>query len=398
MINDIDTAPCLYLIFSDDGIIITVNQFLCETLGYKKDELTDHHLDKLFPVPTLIFYNTHVFPLIRMAGRISEIFMFLKAKSGSQIPVLVNGVRSGEPESINTFVAIVVENRNKFEQELISAKKTAEKTLRDNEALLAAQASLKKKSLELDNALSDLKSQHQELTQLNKVVTHDLEEPIRKLFFYTDELLNKADYEKNMLAGVDKIVEATHRLKSVVSALQEYIWVTEENASPANIDITGIIDKCIQELTSVHDMSKVRIETSDIPVCSGDQLLIHKLFLHILDNAIRYSKPGEDNVISIRGNIIKRNVFRITGENYDYVSYVRIEICDKGRGFYVADQSNPFELFKKLHQHNGVGVGLAVAKKIAEKHQGYINVDSKLGEGTRIEVFLLPGKNAEANR
>ncbi|MBD0325153.1 MAG: PAS domain-containing protein, partial [Pyrinomonadaceae bacterium] len=89
----LNTAPCGFLSFSDDGVILIVNSTLLESLGYALRELQGKNFESFLPVASRIFYQTHFFPLLKLHGKAEEIYLSLRANSGAEVPVLVNAVR-----------------------------------------------------------------------------------------------------------------------------------------------------------------------------------------------------------------------------------------------------------------------------------------------------------------
>lgn len=389
MTPDLDTAPCLFFSSTDSGEIVFVNQTLCTTLGFTRDDLIHQNIEKLFPISSRIFFQTHVFPSLQINGKVDEMFMFLRSSTGEQISTLVNGSKSVGRPNINTFVAIRVENRQKFEEELIESKKRAEKLLLENELFTDSQERLRIKTRELDKALFNVKSSHDELTQLNKVVTHDLQEPLRKLLFVMDMMKNpmaEADRTQEML---DRLGRATRQLRSVVKMMQEYIWIIEQPVKWQAVDLNKLIREQAEKAVSTHTQpNSPQFDITNIPGCSGDEKLLKTVFHHLFDNALRYSEPERSNTVTVRGAVVKRNTFRHTEEHYEYKQYVRIEITDRGAGFPAGELLNPFRLFKKMHQQDGLGMGLALSRRIVEKHDGFIEIESTIGKGTRVELFL----------
>ena len=86
-------APCLYFATTDNGILVDVNQRLCEKLGYLRDELIGEKLDIIFSVSSRIFHQTHFFPLLKIQGYADEIYLTLHTKEKVSIPVLINAER-----------------------------------------------------------------------------------------------------------------------------------------------------------------------------------------------------------------------------------------------------------------------------------------------------------------
>src|ERR1044071_691565 len=89
----LDTAPCGFLSFTDDGHIVYANSTLLGLLGYEAGELKGRHLESLLPVASRIFYQTHLFPLLRLHDRVEEVYFSLRSKDGAELPVLANAAR-----------------------------------------------------------------------------------------------------------------------------------------------------------------------------------------------------------------------------------------------------------------------------------------------------------------
>src|SRR6185312_14008599 len=89
----LDSAPCGFVSFLDDGRVRVANRTLLEMLGYTLDEVLDKHIESILAVGSRIFYQTHFFPLLRLHGRADEIFLLLRGKSGEDVAVLANAVR-----------------------------------------------------------------------------------------------------------------------------------------------------------------------------------------------------------------------------------------------------------------------------------------------------------------
>lgn len=125
----IDSAPCYVFAFGDDGKITQANHTACEGLGYQTGELMEHNIEMVLTLASRIFFQTHLFPMVKLQHKAEEIFIELQSKSGQIIPVLVNAKREMRGMPLNVMVAIVVHNRQKYEMELIAAKKKVEEAL-----------------------------------------------------------------------------------------------------------------------------------------------------------------------------------------------------------------------------------------------------------------------------
>jgi sigma-B regulation protein RsbU (phosphoserine phosphatase) len=385
----IDKVPCLYIEFNDRGSIVFANRMAHESLGYVALSLHGKQLEDILPVASKIFYQTHLFPLLSLTREANEIFIHLKKASGEQIPVLVNASRNTQEEPINSLAGIVVHSREKFEEELIRAKKTVEESLRENSALVAAQDELRRYAKELDASLHTTRLQNQELRQFNKIVTHDFQEPVRKLFYYTDALKEEIDnYSGDKHGSFAKLVSSAHQLRSMLAGLQEYAWITETQPVFSSQLLDPIVQDVILQLRKDYQTVEYDIEILPLPEVTGDREMLWKLFYFILDNAIRFSREGVRNHVKIHGLITMRNIFVASEHQYNYGEFVKIEIEDRGKGFDPALKMEAFDLFRKLHNSEGRGLGLALSKKIMQLHGGFIEADPQIDKGTRISLFF----------
>jgi len=133
----LNTAPCGFLSFSDDGTILAANATLLGWLGCAEGELRGRHLESLLSPGGRIFYQTHFFPLLKLHGKAEEIFLSLRAANGDDVPVLVNAARMQRGGSAaNDCVFVPMRQRRRFEDEILAAKREAEEANRAKDALI----------------------------------------------------------------------------------------------------------------------------------------------------------------------------------------------------------------------------------------------------------------------
>jgi sigma-B regulation protein RsbU (phosphoserine phosphatase) len=384
-------APCLYFSSADDGTLMDVNDTLCHQLGYDREELTEQKLDFIFTLPTRIFQQTHLFPLLKMQGHAEEIFITLQTKRKEQLPVLLNAERKlHDGKAIIAYIGIIVHNRKKFEDELVAAKKAAEKALHENTALLRARQELQTHARLLDEQMTLAKKQNEELRQMNRVITHDLQEPLRKLFMFTNMLLDDPAAMSNNKT-VQKIKSVSEQMRSILSGLQQYIWLTDTLVRKTEIDLSTLFHELLKQLHKEHPGVSIHFTSETLPMIEGDAEQVWFLFHEILTNAIHFRKPGQKVSVHVSANEIKQNSFRAIADKYQFTSFLRIQVTDTGMGFDAAYKDQVFELFRRLHTKSGRGIGLSLCKKIMENHEGAISIDSKVGEETTISLlFPMP--------
>jgi sigma-B regulation protein RsbU (phosphoserine phosphatase) len=388
MQNYLDKAPCIYFSTKDDGTLLEVNDQLCSALHYSKAELVGKKSELLFTIPTRIFQQTHFFPLLKMQGHAEEIFLTLKKANGEELPVLINAERiTGGAEPVNLYVGIVVNNRKKFEEEIIAAKRAAENALNENTALLQVKQELQKHSEELDRQIHLVSNQNEEFKQFNRVVTHDMQEPLRKLSVFSN-MLQDDSYKYKQKNLVEKISRVANQMKSILYGLQQYVWLTETPLRIVTIDLKDLLDGVKKQLEKEFSQIKLTVAIDGEEHFDADWQQVQLLFYEIFSNAIRFRKNENVEVIVTVQELLS-NQFRNLEGRYKYVDNIRIQVKDFGKGFNPGYKGQVFELFRKLHTESGRGVGLSLCKRIAENHHGTISIDSKIDEGT-ITTILLP--------
>ncbi len=383
MLNEFfENAPCGYFSFFDDGKIFVFNETFCKLLGYDKEALKDRNVESIFTLSTRIFYQTHFFPLVKMQGHAEEIFLSLLTNKGQHLPVLLNAKREEHGGKLFTSCAfITVPNRKKFEDELVAAKNVAEKALQENSELLKAKADLQQHTERLDAQIQLVNKQNSELKQLNHVVTHSLKEPLRKILIYSERINDKA--QPNIL----KLARATKQMRVVVTGLQQYVWLDNTPSHFTHIDLNDLAEKAAAQLRQELNADLLNLHMVKLPSLEADAEQIQLLLYHILSNAIKFKKD-EKAEVTITATALKQNIFRSVEHKYKYEDFIKLEITDKGIGFDPAFKEYIFDLFRKLHDTEGHGLGLALSKKVATNHFGLIEADSRINEYTRITVLL----------
>jgi len=393
--NYISSAPCLFFSSKDDGTLVEVNETLCQRLGYTKEELAGRKIEDIFTIATRIFQQTHFFPMLKMHGVAEEIFITLLAKNKDHIPVLISAERIVvDGETITMHAGIVVHNRKKFEDELIAAKKSAEAALNENTALIRAKEELHKHLEELDRQINLVNKQNEELKQFNRVVTHDLQEPLRKVFVFSNLLLNEE--MENQETIIERLIRSIEQMRSIISGLQQYVWLTDTDIKGGEIHLDKLFLVVKQQLEKEYPDINLIIDTAELLPVTADWEQMQLLFYQLLDNVIRFRKPGQDAYVKVSVQDLMLNQFRSIKNKYKYTRFFRIQLEDRGIGFDPAYKEQAFGLFKRLHSTSGRGVGLALCKKIIENHHGEIFIDSIKDEGTRVTIHIPEVESANA--
>lgn len=201
----LNTAPCGVLRFTDDGRIVMVNATLRQLLGYEVGELRGQRIESILPIASRIFYQTHFFPLLKLHGKVEEIYISLKSKQGITLPVLVNAVRQERSGVfLNDCIFVLMRQRSRYEDELLQAKKDAQAAI-----LAQNQANAK-----LQQAQIALESKQAELLELNA----KLEDQVQ---LRTAQLQQALNFESLLHRIADKVRDSLDEEHILQAAVQE---------------------------------------------------------------------------------------------------------------------------------------------------------------------------------
>lgn len=250
---------------------------------------------------------------------------------------------------------------------------------------IQAEDDLRIKNLELEQINVELES-------FNRVASHDLQEPLRKIQMFISRM---DDTEESRLSKrgreyLEKIHRVAARMQSLIRNLLAYAQIGNKQGEFKKVDLNEVLKK-VQEDCSEHlKETQARLELGELPMVRGIPFQLEQLFSNLLLNALKYRKPGIIPIIALKSEKVSHK--QIPGE-FTKLSkhYHMISVRDNGIGFDPEGSGMIFELFHRLHQdvnHNGTGIGLAICKKIAENHHGVIRANGKLGEGAVFTIYL----------
>ncbi len=236
-----------------------------------------------------------------------------------------------------------------------------------------------------------LEVSNHDLQQFASVASHDLQEPLRKIHLYT-QLIHER-HGTNLGSGskyLQKILQSSARMKSVINNILNYSKLSADNGGYEPTNINGIINEILDDLEILIQEKNAVIKVSPIPEIEAVPGLIRQVFQNMISNALKFTKPDVTPQITITGEKVDKK--STEAEASPNGAYCRIIIADNGIGFNKKFAHNIFVLFHRLHSkdsYEGTGIGLAIAKKIVEKHQGVISATGKEGEGATF-VIVLP--------
>jgi phosphoserine phosphatase RsbU/P len=389
MTETLDLAPCGYVSIRDDGVIVEINSTLVNWLGYSAGELEGKTIETILTLSSRIFYNTHFFPLVKLHSKAEEIFLTLSAKTKTDIPVLANAERrSVDGVFLIHCVFIPVHQRKKYEGEILEAKRKAEDALKQNKQLQELTTSLENKTLELDRHYQRLFALNQNLLQFSKVISHDLQEPLRKIELFSNMIIDENTSPKTAEVA-KKIKQATERLRVLTKGLQEYVIVDEEK-NTVEVDLNDVIESAIAKAKQHRSFEDFNVNLKPLPTIVGYRTQLELLFFHLVDNSIQFRDSARNLEIDIDSVTLDENAYKVSKEKYLFTEHVRLVYTDNGSGFEGEYNDYVFQLLSKINPDTGgLGIGLPLIKKIVENHSGTVTAESEKGRGTKF-VFIFP--------
>jgi signal transduction histidine kinase len=364
LLNEIDFALILM-----DVKMPNLNGFETAALIYEREKLK--HIPIIF-ITANNYGEENIFKGYRM-GAVDYIYKpvnseLLRAKVGVLVDLYRKNHRLIEQEKRLTII-----NHN-LEMEVTER--------------IASEERVKELNRQLLENISLLESANRDLDRFAFMASHDLQEPLRKIRTFSDLLFVKYQpvLDGPALNYINRIQSAAVRMQTLISDILAFSRINNEKDTYVNYNLNIILQEAMDELDAVIQDKKATIEIEPLPAIDVNPGLMRPLFENLLSNALKYSKKDEPPVIKIHSENITA-----TTSNKEPVKYCRIYIQDNGIGFDQQYAEQIFDMFRRLHVHSefeGTGIGLTLCKKIVEKHNGYISVQSKVNQGSTFIISL----------
>jgi signal transduction histidine kinase len=224
-----------------------------------------------------------------------------------------------------------------------------------------------------------LQRSNTEFEQLAYVASHDMQEPLRKIASYLQLLSQR--YQGQLDADADEFigyaVDGAKRMQALINDLLAFSRVGTKAKPFAPADCGLIVKTALADLQFAIEDAGARVDVGDLPMVLGDATQLSQLFRNLISNAIKFRRDEPP-------------VVRVTSERAE--AFWRFTVGDNGIGIAAEYFERIFVIFQRLHgrsQYAGTGIGLAICKKIVERHGGQIEVRSVEGEGSEF-AFTLP--------
>lgn len=220
-----------------------------------------------------------------------------------------------------------------------------------------------------------LRLAYEELDTFSYTISHDLKNPLAMIKSYTQLLTRDQTIGHQGLNFLSRIGHGADRMNSMITEVLDYSRIGRSELQYRPVDIRSMLQDITEDLKAIYSSADLHITIGDTPEVHGDRTMLFQVFSNLIGNAVKYSQYAEKGEISVQGEI--------EGNEVCY------RIRDNGIGIDPKDHSKLFDLFKRMDNVKdieGSGVGLAIVKRIVDKHGGRIWVESEAGRGSTFYV------------
>jgi PAS domain S-box-containing protein len=244
---------------------------------------------------------------------------------------------------------------------------------------------------EVEGAMQKLRAMNERLEISNRelldfayVSSHDLQEPLRKIQAFGDRLKSSCQDSLNEkgLDYLERMLNAANRAQILINDLLDFSRVTTKAQPFQSIKLSEILEGVLSDLEVRIEKSGVILEVDPLPVVEADALQMRQILQNLIGNALKFLREGVTPVVQVRSR-----VYFEYGEDW-----CEIRVIDNGIGFEQQYAERIFQIFQRLHGRKtfeGTGIGLAICRKIAERHNGTLIAESEPEQGATF-IFTLP--------
>jgi PAS domain S-box-containing protein len=392
-----DYSPNAVLAVDRQGAIVLANRQFEEMFGYRQVDIIGKPLDILLPEKTRRAHGRHMQeyyqnPQVRPMGAVLSLYGLRKDGSLFPVDVSLSPVQVGNQMMVLAAVQDLTE-RKRVEYELKLHQEHLEDLVRMRTYELEKEVAerkrveekMKHKQSQLDQYARQLANSNRDLEDFAMVASHDLQEPLRKITAFSERLEEKIDpvLDETGRDYMNRIRDATTRMQTMLNDLMAYSRVNTLAQPSAQVDLNQVLAEVVSNLEIRIEASGGEVLVGDMPSIEADALHMKQLFQNLIANGLKFHKPGVPPVVRVTCELVG-------GRNWRE-ERVQIMVEDNGIGMDEQYIDKIFQPFQRLHgrfEYEGSGMGLAICRKIVERHGGSIDVSSAEGQGTRFVIAL----------
>lgn len=352
----VETAPYGVVVSDEAGRIVLSNPQAEEMFGYRREEFLEATIEDLVPrrlreVHRGMRRSFHDEPSPRPMGVGRD--LHARRRDGSEFPVeIALTPLPGEGGQLVLSTIVDITRRKRSEDELLRYSR----------------------KLERSNA---------ELESFASIASHDLQEPLRKIRMMGERLATLCGGEIGEQGRdyLDRMIRAGDNMHLLVRDLLEFSRVGIRSRGFRPVPLLEPLRDALSALELLVEESGAEIRVGDLPAAEVDETEMRQLFQNLVGNALKFRREGVAPLVEVEAAV----------ERLPDGEFVRIEVRDNGIGFDPRYEDRIFQIFQRLHgksEFEGTGIGLAICKKIADRHDGRIRALGKPGEGAVFVVEL----------
>jgi PAS domain S-box-containing protein len=243
-------------------------------------------------------------------------------------------------------------------------------------------------------ANAKLEQRNRALRDFAYIASHDLQEPLRKISAFSNLVMEDYGDQVDETAQhyMERMQDAAQRMSRLISDLLVYSRVTTRARPFEPVDLEQVIANVRSDLDMQIEDVGGSIETHNLPTIDADPTQMRQLLQNLISNALKFHKEGRPPVVRVEAELLAADETELSARiEADATEICRLTIADNGIGFDQKYADRIFTPFKRLHgrgDYAGTGMGLAICRRIVERHGGDITVSSVPDEGTTFTVFL----------
>ena len=238
----------------------------------------------------------------------------------------------------------------------------------------------------LRQTLVDLNARNRELQDFAFIASHDLQEPLRKIRAFADRLQQRhaASLSGEARDYLDRTSQAANRMQVLINDLLAYSRVAARGKPFTQVKLETVLAGVLEDLETSLETSGGRVEAGSLPEIEADATQMRQLFQNLLSNALKFRSPDRAPVVRVSAE---------ADSGVDGPGWI-LRFQDNGIGFDPRYADKVFAPFQRLHarqEYEGTGIGLAIVRRIVERHRGNIHAEGRPGEGATF-VIRLPAR------
>lgn len=367
-IEEIEDQRDLIFHFLKGGEIIFVNNTFCHYFSKKREEIIGLNFSRL-------------------------IFKDDKELVKKQLITLSNS----NPVLIQEYRMVICDGRVRWYRWVKKAFFNENNDLIEIQAVGQDITEIKNGEIDRQQLNEELLEKNKDLEQIIYAASHDLRSPLVNIQGFSKEIeyslneltsilkdLNKNNNKKRFLSIIDNdipdslkyIQKSVKKMDSILYGLLKLSRTERASLNIVKLDINNLIADVLHNFEFILKEKNIKVELNKLPKCKGDPLQISQVFSNLVDNAIKYSHPERQNIISISGRKKDQNIIYC--------------IEDNGLGISEKNQNRIFEIFYRINpeKSEGEGLGLNIVRKILYRHGGKIWIKSKEGCGSKFYISM----------